>query len=321
MHFSNKDGSRKPRGSMSTVLFGMLLVAAFMVCALAMDIGHCVMIRTELQSACDAGALAGVEELAKNVLTNDDIQRANDHAATICGRNRAEGIHVKDSDFDTAVTVIVSPNTMPRTVTVRATRHIYHTFGKMIGAFADDITTVGVAAASRGLISVDPEQIMPISVSLNHAPTKGPQKNKPLNSYAQPDIEAGTPFTIVLNNQHEKNAAWLRWDGLNDEPLVFGQTIGVFNGVQANKVKPIEVGDHFYVPLILDGPPFNKSRVIVGVMGFRVTAVDFPLQITGTIENPVILSGEPGTPLLSQTSSDDNAFLENTMPWRIQLIQ
>lgn len=319
MKYSMEVVARRKRGSAASVILAFMILAIFMVCAMAMDISHCVMIRTELQSACDAGALAGAAEIAHDPLTNADIQKGYDYATGTTARNKADQIAVSSSSPDTNVNVAIVTAGNPRTVTVRASRQVHHFFGKMFGAFNDNIATVAVAGATKGLVEIDPGQIFPLSVDLNHPPPKGPQKDTPLNTYVPLDITANKPFTAVLNPQTEKNAAWLRWDGT--ETLVLGQTIGVFNGVQAVKVKPISEGDFLYLPLIEGGPPYNKNRVIIGLVGFKVTKVNFPTEITGLIKDPIILSGVPGTPLLPTLDPASTGFLEAHAPWTVKLIQ
>ncbi|HEY9785062.1 MAG TPA: pilus assembly protein TadG-related protein [Candidatus Obscuribacterales bacterium] len=321
MHLGKQAGVRSNRGALSLLLLSILLIAAFMVCALAMDIAHCTAVRTELQAACDAGALGGAEELAKDPIVQADITRAENYALLITERNNAEAIPVSNSNSDTTVTAaaFIPPagSSDPRTVTVTATRNVKHMFGKIFGGWNDNIQTTGVAGVSH-IVAVDNGQWYPLSVDLNVEPTSGTMEGIPLNLWADPTY-TDRPFTIVLNPQGSKNGAWLRWEP-EDGPLYIGQTVGVFNGTQANKVRPIEVGDFLYLPLIEGGPPYNKDRVIIGLVGFLVTSINFPQEITGLIRQPIIVNGTPGTPLPIPSGPGSN-FLTQNQIWKVWLIR
>lgn len=313
--------ARSSRGALATLLLAILVLGAFMVCSLAMDIAHVTLVRGELHSATDAGALAGAHSLAtNNTLTTADVSNASLHAYNVTASNRADNIAVSNSAPDTSVSVSVNATSMPRTCTVTAVRVVPNTFARLFGSNVETLSTTSVAQAFQGVTTLAEGQAWNMAVSLDYAPERGPQAGLALQDYIG-GTAANTPFTIVMNPQNAKNAGWLReWDGMNTSPLTFGQTTGTINGVQATEIQKIHVGDTLVLPLILGGPPFNDSRTIMGIVAFQVTEIKFPLQITGYIKDPIIVRGIPGTPILP-VSNQANQFLTQHSPWKVTLIQ
>ncbi|MBU6455584.1 MAG: hypothetical protein KGS72_27680 [Cyanobacteria bacterium REEB67] len=75
------------------------------------------------------------------------------------------------------------------------------------------------------------------------------------------------------------------------------------------------------IPLVSGGPPFNDQRTVIGAVGFKVTSLKWPQQITGTIINPIYISGQPGYQSQISSSGQDNLFLAQTNPWQVMLLQ
>ncbi|MCB9468660.1 MAG: hypothetical protein H6677_10315 [Candidatus Obscuribacterales bacterium] len=307
---------RNQEGAISAVLMIVLVLVVVIGAAFSFDYGNGLVVKENLQNATDAGALAGAIELARDQVKNDDKTRAENYALSVASLNKAGNEAVSSATAGTSVNVSMSPNTMPRTVTVTATKTTGNIFARLIGWNSMPVSSRSTASVSQGITQVKPNQLMPLAVSLDHRPSKGPQKNKAL----QDVVGNGQPFTIVLNPQNETNGAWLKnWSGKQNPLLTFGQDQLITNGVKASLVKDLSPGDRMNIPIMTGGPPFNKSRTIVGVIGFEVTKINFPQEIEGTIIEPLILDGTPGEPILSDVDQSGLNFLKNNAAWTISL--
>jgi len=128
------------------VLAAIGLVALVMMVAFAIDLGYLCTVRTELQCAADAGALAGVAELS------DNPGRARQLAKDYVRRNVA----VKDSDIDirfgrwNRANGSFIPDAMPRdaleVIVHRPDTPLF--FGKIIGRTTQEMSGRAVASFS-----------------------------------------------------------------------------------------------------------------------------------------------------------------------------
>ncbi|MBZ0188677.1 MAG: hypothetical protein K8F91_20695, partial [Candidatus Obscuribacterales bacterium] len=300
------------------ILLLILLLIAVVAAAFSFDYGHGLVVREELQNATDAAALAGAYELATFDLTADKTAKAEKYAFDTAGKNTADNVSVAN-DANTILNVVVNGNSNPRTVTVTATRTTGNIFARLIGWNTMPVSSTSTASAFAGLKQVKPGQLLPLTVSLDHKPTKGPQKGVSLNDYINGNRTQ--KFTIVLNPQGENNGAWIKnWNGKQNPIITFGvDQAQLTNGVKADLVKDLSPGDQINVPIITGGPPFNKERTIIGVSGFEVTRINFPQEIEGVLVDPLILKGTPGQPVLSGITGQDQTFLQQNEEWAVLL--
>lgn len=323
---------RSAKGSLAATLILVLLLGSFAVGALAVDVAHGVLVRSELQTATEAGALSGARYLAKNILqVPADATTAETYARNVTRSNFADAAAVDDSRADTVVTISVQTLTNPRTVTVTATKTIPNLFARVFGWGSSQISARAKAGAWQGTQGLSPGQALNLAVSIDANPSKGPQANKPLYQYVGPKAK-NTTFTIVLNPQNNKNAGWLTVNGskwgkegqeTNNPQITFGSTAGTMNGVQASAVQGIKPGQTLLLPIVDGGgAPFNNNRTIIGATGFKVTAVNFPQNITGYLVDPTIVRGIPGLPVgvLGRNPVND-AFLLQWQPWKVMLLE
>lgn len=295
----------------------VLLVVALAAAAFAFDYGHGLSVRRQLQNATDAAALAGAYELAKDPLTGSDKTNAEKYAYDVAAKNYADDVVVSNNPT-TTVTVTVNANAMPRSVTVTSTRTSANIFARLLGFNTIPVSTTSTASSSQGIKQVKPNQLFPLAVSLDFRPTKGAQEGVALQDLVN-NNKTGK-FTIVLNPQNSKNGSWLKnWVGTQNELLTFGKDALIMNGVMGNQVQDLSPGDVLNIPIITGPPPFNKERIIVGVMGFRITKINFPLEIEGYLVDPVILRGTPGMPLLEALDQGSATFLNQHQPWQVSL--
>src|SRR5688572_19789845 len=94
---------RGRRGVFAAALLPAGVIGSLAIGAVAVDFSHMLAVKTELQTATDAGALAGAQDLFSDL---DNVER---HALEITARNQADGKPVSNDTPDTIVTVQVVP--------------------------------------------------------------------------------------------------------------------------------------------------------------------------------------------------------------------
>jgi Flp pilus assembly protein TadG len=310
--------SRNQTGAVSLVIPLLLLFIAILAATFSFDYAHGLLVREQLQNATDAGALAGAYELTKTVLADTDKANADLYARQVLAKNSADSAAVQATS-GTTVTVEVNSSTSPRTVTVTVTKLVGNMFARLIGANTMPVSATSTATVVKYIKKVKPNQLYPLAVSLDTIPSSGAQDGEALSNLIGGNRKK--TFTIVLNPQKSKNAAWLDdWVGTQNPDITIGQTTAdLSNGVQASLVKNLQPGDTLKVPLVLGDPPYNKSHVIVGVIGFRITRINFPQEIEGTLLDPFVIEGTPGQPAVSGLGKNEITFLDENSPAEVIL--
>jgi Flp pilus assembly protein TadG len=135
---------------MGCMLVAAVVPIAFILAALAVDIGHVSMVRTELQNAADAAALAGAHDID---LSPEKLRM---RAEAVAGFNTADGRPVSNSAAGTDVQVAFIPATAATTALVRVTvlRRVKHFFASIFGRTSDQIM-VRATASSGGRLSTN----------------------------------------------------------------------------------------------------------------------------------------------------------------------
>jgi len=301
------------------------------------------MVRTELQNATDAAALAGAQDL----YTNPD--NAETHARLVAAVNQANGTLVSSTNPGVDVSVVVTRPAAANEgqVEVTASMRIRHWLAAIFGRLDDVISARSVAGASSLLRRVNAGKAFPLAVSLD-AP--GP------NGWSLRSLHAGDTIELNINSQQQKNAAWTSFTldppnahwlsdaidyslGLSsDEENRFlipsvkvGDSINLENGVSGEKSLGKNNAQHdallaapmLILPVVNDLPPNNKESAVVGFVGVDVTDVRVNegqgevLTIVGTLK-PVTAEGDdcPSCP----PGPDDAAF-ESISARSLSLIQ
>ncbi|MBS2006905.1 MAG: hypothetical protein JST01_07690 [Cyanobacteria bacterium SZAS TMP-1] len=318
---SKTKNGRSKNGVLATVLLAISVVTACCLSSLGMDIAHGALVHSQLQTAVDSGALAGAYELEDASPTADALKTAGNSASVITAANLADGQAVSNSTPGTVVKVDVVSNAYTRSVTVTATRSVAPIFARLFGGFSAPVSARAVATVSKGLSEVNSNQVYNLAVSLDCIPSSGVQAGLPLDSYTG-DCAPNKPFTIVLNPQKSKNSGWVKdWTDSSSPALTIGSTqVNMSNGVMGSKVAAMSVGQSIVVPIIQGDPPYNKTNTVVGIVGLKITSIDFPNTITGYLTTP-ICNGKPNMPFLATTSSADNLFLSQWAPATVRLSQ
>lgn len=337
---------RGTRGSVAILLPAAILVAVIGIGAFALDISHNVTVRSELQSATDAAALAGAMDLLKDETKNN----AENTAAQVAEANSADGKSISNSTDGCTLITEVSPwdnSTNSGTVQVDGTVTINNMFAKLFGHNTDQIQAHSVAQCWRSVTSIRPNEGFPLMVSLDT--TNG--NPKPLFQ-----MTVGDKFDVHINSQRYKNGAWTGFKNNNTnanwltdaidmilgfKPMVAGHISGaevgddlsLGNGVMAQKklaegayeAALTDAKRTIVVPVMLGDPPYNRQRDAVGFITLHVDRVtknrsggEVETLHTTIVKNMV--KGEGGIPEFPGPPQQENG-MQNISAGTVQLIQ
>lgn len=337
--------ARKQKGVVSAGICVIILLITVMLCCLGADIAHCVHVQSRLQAATDAGALAGVVEIAKKEPTSADASRAYNYAMTVTGANEADNIFLKNDNPDTIVNVFVDTTSQPKTVTVTASRRVNSIFASLLNfngdgtlslrpdALRPDALFVQRAWAAEGqgannwlgtkstaapflIEKIYPYQVLGLIPSLDHVPTNGPAKGQRISDV----LDSNATFELCWNPQNSKNVGWIKgWVQNNLTPVRIGETWQLQNGVVNSTLSKINVGDVIGIPVTQGDVPMNYEGTILGVITVQVVAINGN-GMAVKMHQPILFHGVKGTPNVT-TSAANQAFLQKWQPWTVQLIE
>jgi Flp pilus assembly protein TadG len=296
------------------VLTAICIAMLLGFCGLAIDVGHYMVVRNELQNAADAGALAGVRALFPNDLSTVTNPVTPDCATAVTVG--AQAVHWNQTDQATSVVVgqpqpghwdavnrTFTPgcSSDPATFTnaVQVTTHREDTplfIIQVVGAVPKTIQASSVAAIfPPGAI----KGAFPVTITQKFVKL-GKQIRIYLNSDTNPD--PSEPFDPLLNPGDV--GAWFLpgdsssdflgkisqvLDGTIEMPLLHtGDPIYMQNGVTTNLVKLVDnlkVGDLVWLPVV-EQVKYNQSDHILGFTGFKISE-------TGQYKGKHYIQGEP----------------------------
>jgi Flp pilus assembly protein TadG len=288
---------RKQVGALGALMFCAVFLIVIAVGAIALDMAHVSSVRTELQNAVDAAALAGAKEIAK------DPDNAEQTALEIAGSNNADGKAVDNSIPNRQVTCMVDSISEPPTVTVDATARVNHMLAPIFGRNSDDISVSSKSAMYQQILTLAANQAFPISVSADQRPNGPGGTEKPLNQ-----LHIGDDAVIVVrpSGNPGRNAAWTSFKissaNTNTYVSLIQQNLGLIPPSTTNGIPQLEIGRDtinidngqnvgtgvdstfsagirakpFIVFPVITGNQYNGSRTVVGFATMKVT------QITGT---------------------------------------
>jgi hypothetical protein len=295
---------RGTKGSLSLLLLAAILIALVGLGALAADIYHNITCRTELQSACDAAALAGARCLVSQQTSRD----AETHALLVAQTNQADGRKVSNQSEGTTVLVSVSQGGQGEkgSCTVESSMRIRNWLGPLFGRRTENIHAIAKAAASTNVTRVASNMLFPLAVSLDVVPT--PDRTTGQNSYdstskALKDLRPGDTLHIELNSQDWKNGALTSFDKVDTnaqwvssamdmilglkEPvpgttpsIAIGDIMLMSNGIAGQKrLASGDVGAALldkaviYLPVMGGHPPFDQ-RPCLGFIAVKINKVN-----------------------------------------------
>lgn len=266
--------------------------------ALAVDIAHMVMVKSELQKAADAGALAGARGLWPQALpvvanppANPDCTTALTWARTTLGHNPVNGAALAAGEIDIQVgrwdyaARYFTPGCTATSNAVQVTTRkngLAMIFARVLGITSANLTASATVvmdfarAVGKGTlpIAINKQFVIPgNTITINFTPD-------PLDNggwFADPPDGA--------------NARTFRDYIINDScpPLQVGDIINVQNGQDASVLMTLLAelalhpgGWNVFLPVV-DTEQFNQSEPIVAFVPFKITQVDHQDGVTGTV--------------------------------------
>jgi hypothetical protein len=297
-------GRRSETGSLSVLIPLFILMAIIGIGAFGMDVSHNVTVRTELQGATDAAALAGAQSLLHPSTENN----AFSDALNVASSNSADGKLVSNSN--PSFTVQPTQGTWDNSTnscqfSVRATKTIKNMWSKLFGHHSDTIRTRSTAQCWRSIVSVDKDMMFPLAVSIDT--TQGhdhPLYKSQIGDIVKFEINsqqwknaAFTTFNITNPNANtlthlvDQNLGFLPYDG-TIPPMQIGDQLSMTNGVaeQKNLAKGeylqgmIDPNRTLIIPVMSGEPPYNSSRKIVGFMAVKIKNIRINNRGGGEVE-------------------------------------
>lgn len=313
---------RSKTGQLSVLVLVLLIAALIALGSLGVDIAHIVCTTEELQTAVDAGALAGGPHLSAA-----DKTQAIAEALAITASNKADGSIVSNDVPGTNVTVETTDATTNSggTITVSAQKRINHLFAKIFGRRTDIVFASATAGGMGDVTQVPSGSTFPIAISIDAATQVGGAQ-APLLAF-----QPGQVFTMYFDNKGDINATYTSFTsgsanvqyfnaamsealGLtHSNPAVIpsisvGTIINLNNGeggyqaMSHEYYSQVMTAPYILLPLIQGAPNLNQSAAVIGFVALKVTGISkrngVP-SMTGIIVKPAVLgrSGDapPGT--------------------------
>ncbi len=292
----------------------MIAIGAF-----AVDIMHINAVQSELQKACDAGALAGAQDLWEySTLPGNPPARA----LTVTGLNLADGQFVSSLSPNTTVTATVTTvptNSTGGEVQVVASMGVDNIFAKIIGQPVVTVTCQAKAGQSGKVKRAAVGETFPIAISVDAVGVDGSQ----LWQHVQGDTITMEWHTNVCWTAFTSHNASAVGNCISDykhpetgtvPSVTVGTAVDCTNGVQASNLASMSsmIGKVINLPVIT-GTSFNANNNVVGFVSLKVTGVTGSgagTQVTGTLVNSMI-NGESGYTASTGTGSWDSFLNTN----------
>ncbi len=330
---------RRKTGQLSILVLVFLVASLVAMGALGVDIAHIVCPTEELQTAVDAGALAGGPHLSE-----PDKTQAVTEALSITAGNKADGSRVSNEVPGTLVTVVTTNATTNSggTITVSAQKRITHLFAKIFGRRTDVVYASATAGGSGQVTQIPSGTAFPIAISIDVA-TQAGGAQVPLMA-----CQPGQVFTLYFDNKENQNAAFTSFSTESANVQYFREAMSealglthsnpaVIPSVSVGSVINLNTGEggyqamshEFYskilaepyilLPLIQGAPPLNQSSMVIGFVALKITGISKQsgvASMSGIIVKPAVL-GRSGDPPVGTYSS----ALKNLSPTTVRLIR
>ncbi|MFA7339577.1 MAG: pilus assembly protein TadG-related protein [Candidatus Obscuribacterales bacterium] len=311
---------RSKTGQLSILVLVFLVLALIAIGSLGVDIAHIVCTTEELQTAADAGALAGGPHLFET-----DKTQAITEALAITASNKADGSMVSNEVPGTLVSVATTNATANSagTITVSAQKRITHLFAKIFGRRTDVVYASATAGGMGEVTQVPSGTAFPIAISIDAIAKVGAGQT-PLMA-----CQPGQVFTLYFGSKKDRNAAFTSFtSGSSNVPYfsaAMSEALGlthsnpaVIPSVSVGSVINLNNGEGGYqamsrdfyanimakpyilLPLIQGQPPFNQSSAVIGFVALKITGISKNkgvASMSGIIVKPAVLgrSGDPPT--------------------------
>jgi hypothetical protein len=284
----------RDEGGFSLVLVASSLAILIGFVALAIDIGHLLVVRNELHNASDAAALAGASYLIPQnpppPPAPPDWATATTQATSAIGMNKSDGVTLTTGTVQVGYWDMASPPPGPSytlkstaispgatdcgAVKVTVTRTVPLSFAPVIG-----MKTVNVSATSTAVMAspgtANPGALLPMAITKEVADQRA-SYTCPGNtfrigsSYHYPSSEAGQWTSFFLDDNNVPTIRDLIANG-NPDPVHVGDLIWIEPGTKTTIYSSIPVGADVVLPVIQNIVTHAEVPVL-GFVCFHITA-------------------------------------------------
>jgi hypothetical protein len=281
------------------ILLVICLLVLLGFAALAIDVGHVMVVRNELQNAADATALAAANNFYPHTPTSTptppDWYAAEAAATNAIGVNKSDGVPLTHCDVETGYWnlahtpqglqsqgITPGPNDAPAVkVTVQRAAGINGGPVQTWLAGIIGIATLNVSAEATAVSAspgtMRPGALMPIAISKEVADQAG-RYNSPAatvrigSSYHYPNSMAGQWTSLDLDRNDVPTIRDLIANG-NPTPLGVGDNIWIEPGTKTSLYRDVPVGTDALFPVV-DAVLRDNTHAevpIYGFIGFHIT--------------------------------------------------
>lgn len=321
----------------TAAIFVLLLTLVFAAGAFALDIGHALIVRNELQNAADSGALAGARALVSAGGTSPNWAAAQTQSATTAGLNASDGIRLEQSVVETgywnvtgtpaglqATTITPTADDVPA-VKITVSRDDGHnggplklSFGGFVGLRETPISASAVAFLS-GPGSVAKGGLFPIAItkclydtywdSAKMAPKLDPATSKPYtfkigSDYHYSSCTAGewTSFQVDSNNVPTIRDLM---DNGNPTPLAIGEKTWIQPGTKNTLFDEVPKNTDVVIPVVVNLDNHSYQPVVA----FAAFHIDVGVGGSGKYVQGHFTTNVPVTPGASGNGPYYGAFV------------
>jgi Flp pilus assembly protein TadG len=304
----------------------VLLVVLAGVAALAIDIGRLAVLKSELQKAADAGALAGARALSTGP-SYPNWTSAQNLAAATAKENQASGSLVTSSQcqvqvgyWDYSWTSATAPATLKSTGIVPTSHDIpavkvtvsrgtspsngplLMLFGPLLGINTKAVSAQAVACAIQlPANQIDPGMAFPLATPISFVNQLWNQDPAPSfrigSAYHDP---TGGQWTSFLSTANNVPAIQQLIDNGNPGPLQVGDQIYIAPGTKDSlfNAAATRIGDTVIMPVVSDDFATHDQTPILGFVAFYIedASAGSDKYIQGHFVSPYTVPGGIGTP-------------------------
>ncbi len=305
---------RSQSGVLASLLLVILLLSASMFAAFAVDIGHAATVRTELQNAMDASALAG----ARNFVHGFDYSAAYNDALRMASKNTADGLALASNNAKLSISALTpSDESKPGVCQVVGTMQVPTMLAKLFGQQSTPVTVTAKAHGYSSITEVAPNVLFPLAVSVDTISGH----EKPLYK-----CEPGEEVTFFVNNAGYTNAMFTGFTNEADTNYIneaIEQQLSLSKEKKNNFIPAIKIGDKInflkdtrqicdlsagiegmallnkgpvILPLISGDGPYKQSRPVDGFVAVKITSVEKDLNGKMAIKAVLTKTATKGRP-------------------------
>jgi Flp pilus assembly protein TadG len=274
---TSRRGPGRQRGS-AAIAVALLLSMVFAIGAFALDIGHVLLTRNELQNAADAAALSGAGALFSGT-PQPNWAGAEAKAATTAGLNKSGPISLVDSMVEAgywniagspagiqSINIVPGPNDVPA-VKVTIGRDENHNGGKLVLSFGGFVGLKETAVSATAVALVSGPGAVPVGALFPIAITKCLYDKYWDSAKMQPKIDPVTkkPYTFKIGSSYHYDVCDSgQWTSFQDDD---NNVPTIRNLMENGNPTPLAIGDKTWIQpgtqnTVFDEVPVNRDVLI-----------------------------------------------------------